>query len=146
MKIIAIGLVGFMILVSGCSTRYSRSYDETLNRDGERETTARVDYTYNAKNAQGLLRQAKTEMTEGNFQAAANRLQSVFDNEDFEDKYRAESLYQLGTVYSHLLNRDKDYTRAAKYYRQVIKDFPRSDWVGPAEEGLRRIEAMQEEL
>lgn len=134
------------VFVGGCGTKYSRTYTETLNEDGEREATSRVDYTYNSKNPEGQVRQAKTEMSEGNYAAAAKRLESIYANKDLEEELRAESLLQLGNLNSNVLNRDKDYGKAAQFYRQLIDEFPDSEWVISAEEGLRKIAAIQEEL
>jgi hypothetical protein len=64
-----------------------------------------------------------------------------------------EALFGLGLIYAHVGNPDKDYGKAADFFRKVARDFPGSPlaaqakvWVGLLEENGRLFQSQEKSI
>ena len=69
------------------------------------------------------LIQAKKFMIHGNYKAALEKNQKILRT---YPEIKDEALFQIGLIYAHPKNPDKNYEKSLKYFQEIIKKFPKS--------------------
>jgi tetratricopeptide (TPR) repeat protein len=86
-----------------------------------------------------LLRSQKL-LAQGNYEGAVGENQKVLALSDAKSS-KDEALFNLGVIYAHPGNPQKDIQKSLEYFKRLIKNYPRSSfveqantWVGVLEE------------
>ena len=116
---------------SSCGVRSSQKIPE----DGGYEGSNTILFSNTAAN----LNNAKEARTNGNFKKAADLFHSLYNDGSNDEDVRAESLFELGQIYSDLANPERDYNKAIELFETLLDEFPKSDFRDAAQ---RRIEKV----
>ena len=74
------------------------------------------------------LKQARQFLARGDYEPSLNTYRKIF--EEFRGTSAAgEALYNIGIIFAHPDNRNRDYQRALESFRRVVSEYPRNQRV-----------------
>lgn len=130
-------LVGPLVLQASCTGR-----TVTTRRDADDRITVSRSVEIHGSGDAARLDRGKQLLLEGDYSGAAEAFSSVYEKPSASDEHRREALFQLGVVYSELMNPWKDLRRAYGYFEALVNDFPESDLVDEARRRMETIESL----
>lgn len=132
-------LAGCMVLQSSCAGR-----TVTTRRDADDRVTVSRSVEIHGSGDAARLDRGKQLLLQGDYSAAAEAFSSVYEKPSASEDHRREALFQLGLVYSELMNPKKDLRRAYGYFETLVRDYPKSDLVDEATRRMETIESLLE--
>ena len=125
-------LVLLLVFIGCSSTKLVKDFEEQevpesiqALDDFEHETE---DTLIVRKSARGKLTYAKNIIKLGEFEAAIETYEQVYNDSIYDPDHRAEALYRLGMIFESSLYDNKDYEKAIYFYKIIIKEFPISEF------------------
>jgi TolA-binding protein len=88
--------------------------------------------------AEALIDRGKAHVLEGNYREAEVDFQAAYAREGADPEHRAEALFELGELYSNLLNPGRDREMSLRYFSKLREEFPDSRFAQQAEEYLQK--------
>jgi len=90
---------------------------------------------------QQSLMQAKNLMKKGNYKVALKKYQEIAKLfPQIEDK----ALYEIGLIYAHPKNPDKNFEESLKYFQKLVREFPKSNLRNQAEVWILILQGIKE--
>ena len=80
------------------------------------------------KSGRGKLAYARNVMKIGDYEAAIETYEQVYNDSLYDPVHRAEALYRLGMIFESSLYENQNYEQAIYYYKIIIKEFPISEF------------------
>lgn len=84
--------------------------------------------TRGRQNADEHIARGRLLLANGDYKGAIAENQAVF-SEAGNNRPADEALFNMGLIYAHYGNPDKDYDRALDYFRRLVSDYPKSPLV-----------------
>jgi len=106
---------------------------------------ATVKNSENRNCQSSVLLQGQKLISGGDFEGALienERVMSLFTKEPPGD----QALYNMGLIYAHYMNPDKDFNKSKMYFEKLIEEFPQSELAGQAQIWARLIKELSEAL
>ncbi len=85
------------------------------------------------------IEQARVTLSTGDFTGAEDIYLEIYNNKNIEQKYRKESLFNLGMMYTDDAETIEDYEQALKYLRKLLSEFPRNQFIEKSNREIRYI-------
>lgn len=139
-----LGICVLMLAVTvGCGKRatVNQTYSEGESPLGDPEQTYGTDVSLSSPGESDLAR-AEALAREQDFAGATRILERLCQHGD--RAVREEALYELGQLQGHLLNPDKDYTKAIATLNVLLADYPQSRFRLRARQVIERFESFED--
>ena len=127
-----LALFALLPLLVSCVGRTSSVETETT----EGSTSSR-SITLHGDSAEALVDQGKQHVLEGNYADPEAAFQAAYAKTGADPDHRAEALFELGEVYSNVLNPRRDHQKSLSYFAKLVEEFPESEFRERAEEYLQ---------
>jgi len=117
---------GIAIALAGCVGAVRRDVESDRPEDRGRQESAEVKVHLNPD--EGRIANGRDAAARGEWANALGQFDAVYGNQSAKPELRAQALYQSALVHSNALNPRRDPVRATAAARQLIAEFPQSEW------------------
>ena len=140
----AAGLIFF--LLSGCMT-FKKEFNLSTSQEVTPEKVSQQEEGPNSA-CERLLRSKKL-LQQGDYAGSLKESQKVLSLPG-KNPPKDQALFQIGLIYAHVDNPQKDFGKALEYFRRVIKDYPKSPlaeearvWAGVLQENEKLSQVIE---
>lgn len=95
-------------------------------------------YIYTDK-PESQIRYAKHMTRKRKFDKAIETYLKLYESKNTESKYREESLYNLGLLFSNILYPERDDKKSRYYFEKLLDEFPETKFKDVVEEKLEYL-------
>jgi tetratricopeptide (TPR) repeat protein len=142
--ICAAGLIFFVL--SGCMT-FKKEFNESTSQEVTPEKVSKPEES--TTTACELLLRSKRLLPRGDYAGSLKDSQRVLSLPG-KNHPKDQALFQMGLIYAHVDNPQKDFAKALEYFRRVIKDYPKSPlaeearvWAGVLQENEKLSQVIE---
>jgi TolA-binding protein len=108
---------------------FKKEFNESTSQEITPEKVSKPEESANP--ACELLLRSKRLLHRGDYAASLKESQRVLSMPG-KHAPKDQALFQMGLIYAHVDNPQKDFGKALEYFRRVIKDYPKSPLAGEA--------------
>ena len=101
--------------------------------------------TIHGSNDEARLARAKQLVRDGRYAEAVREFRSVYEKGGAKSADRQEALFQLGVVYSDLLNPHRNPETAIAHFKNLLREFPGTSYGKDAQERIANLERLLQE-
>jgi len=108
--------------------------------DKEKEQIS-TEFSFYGKSPDEQIKKAKHLSSLGKFHEAVSVLTTVA-NAHQQTVFSDQAYYEIGKIFSNIINPGKDLVKAREFYRKVIADLPESTFDAMAEDAIKNVEKL----
>ena len=146
-KLIHICVAGLIFFVlSGCMT-FKKEFNESTTQEVVPERASKPEDS--TTTACEILLRSKRLLPRGDYAGSLKESQRVLSLPG-KNPPKDQALFQIGLIYAHVDNPQKDFGKALEYFRRVIKDYPKSPlaeearvWAGVLQENEKLSQVIE---
>jgi TolA-binding protein len=140
----AAGLIFFVL--SGCMT-FKKESNQSTSQEITQEKASKPEES--ANQACELLLRSKKLLPRGDYAGSLKESQKVLSMPG-KHSPKDQALFQMGLIYAHVDNPQRDLGKALDYFKRVIKDYPKSPlaeearvWAGILQENEKLSQVIE---